>query len=71
MAATIKIYRFTYENGQSFKLDRKVDDGSYVTIVDMDENGNIGKLFDGGFTDAINGFMATELAAMVDAMKAS
>jgi len=45
MAATVELVRFTFENGVSFKMDWKQDDGSYVTIIEMEENGHIETLW--------------------------
>lgn len=45
MAAQVRLIRLTWENGVSFKMDTKLDAESYVTILEMDENGNIAQLW--------------------------
>ena len=39
MAADVRLIRLTWENGVQFKMDTKLNDGGYVTILEMDENG--------------------------------
>ena len=46
MAEQTRLIRLTWENGVNFKMDTKLDDGSYMTIIDMDENGELPKLWD-------------------------
>lgn len=45
MADTVRLIRLSWENGVGFKLDTKLDAGSYITILEMDENGNITQLW--------------------------
>lgn len=39
MAADVRLIRLSWENGVQFKMDTKLNDESYVTILEMDENG--------------------------------
>ena len=39
MAATIKNYKFTYENGAEIKLEQSINGAEYTTILEMTENG--------------------------------
>lgn len=45
MADTVRIIRLSYENGVRFKMDTKLNSGAYVTILEMDENGDIASLW--------------------------
>ncbi len=45
MAEQVRLVRLTWENGEGFKVDTKLDAGAYVTIIEMDENGNIAQLW--------------------------
>ena len=46
MAADVRLVRLSWENGVQFKLDTKLNDGSYITIMEMDENGDIAQLWE-------------------------
>ena len=43
--AEVRLIRLTWENGVNFKMDTKLGDGSYITIMEMEENGCIAKLW--------------------------
>ncbi len=45
MAEQVRLVRLTWENEVGFKMDTKIDAGSYITIIEMDENGNIAQLW--------------------------
>jgi len=45
MATQTRLIRFAWENDVGFKMDTKLDDGDWITIVQMDENGHIGSLW--------------------------
>lgn len=46
MAADVRLIRLTWENGVQFKMDTKLNDESYITILEMDENGHLHALWD-------------------------
>ncbi len=46
MTERVRLIRLTWENDESFKMDTKLDDESYITILEMDENGNIAQLWE-------------------------
>ena len=48
MAAHTRLIKITYENDESFKLETKLDDDSYLTVTSMDENGYFSGLWDSG-----------------------
>ncbi len=68
MAATTLVLTFTYENEDSFKLECN-DAGVNKIIFEMEEDGNIGKLFDSGTRNAIVGFFERHLDAIITVMK--
>ena len=45
MAAQTRLIRLTWENGVNFKMDTKLNDENYITIIEMDENGHISSLW--------------------------
>ncbi len=45
MAEQVRLIRLTWENSVSFKMESKLDEGSYLTIIEMDENGHIAQLW--------------------------
>jgi len=45
MATQTRLIRLTWENDNQFKMDTKLDDGDWITIVQMDENGHIASLW--------------------------
>ena len=47
MAATVRWIRLSYENGVNFTMDTKLDDGSWLDVINMDENGHISSLWPG------------------------
>ena len=46
MAADVRLVRLTWENDVSFKVDTKLNDAGYVTILEMDENGCVACLWE-------------------------
>ena len=47
MATTQYLIRVKYENGNVFSVEQKIGDGTYVTIIEVEENGAIGALWSG------------------------
>ena len=45
MAAQTRLIRLDWENGVNFKMSSKLGEGSYITIVDVDENGHLSSLW--------------------------
>ena len=69
MAATVKEYKFTYENGAEFKLEQNLAGAGYTTIIEMTENGDIGDLFDKGLSKSLKHFFEDVIDEIVTAMK--
>ena len=70
MAAQIRLIRLTWENDVNFKMDTKLDDGEYVTIIEIDENGHLNQLWDAGVATVCKKYFETELDSIGTEMKA-
>lgn len=70
MASKVRLVRFTWENGVSCKVDTKLDNASYITIIDVDENGHLNKLWDAGLKTVIMTFLEAEVDTIGEEMKA-
>jgi hypothetical protein len=70
MAAQVRLIRLAWENGVNFKMDSKLDDGDFVTIIDVDENGHLDKLWDSGIATVCTTYFETELGIIGSEMKA-
>ncbi|KKN74732.1 hypothetical protein LCGC14_0387740 [marine sediment metagenome] len=44
--ADTRLIRLTWENDVQFKMDTKLNDEDWLTIIEMDENGNISQLWE-------------------------
>ena len=69
MAATIKNYKFTYENGTEFKLEQSLDGADYTSVIEMTENGDIGDLLDKGISKSLKHFFEDIIDTIVIEMK--
>ncbi len=69
MAETIAIYKFTYQNGNEFKLEQSVDGGDFTCIIEMTENGDIGDLFEKGVTASLKHFFSDKIDDIATEMK--
>lgn len=45
MAKKTQTILFTWENNDSFKMEYEFNDGGYKTIIEMEENGDLAKLW--------------------------
>jgi hypothetical protein len=70
MAAKTRIIRLSWENDVNFKMDSKLDDGDYITVIDVDENGHLNKLWESGIADVCKKYFETELGIIGQEMKA-
>ena len=68
MAATVEHFQLQFENGINIKLLWKNNDDPYVTICEMDEQGNIGTIID-HFATICTVFYAERVSGAVNAMK--
>ncbi len=44
--ADVRLIKLTWENQDEFKMETQLNDEGWVTILEMDENGNISKLWE-------------------------
>jgi len=70
MAASIRDIRISWENGVNFTMDTRLDGGSWVTIIDIDENGHLDTLWDSGVSAVCTKYFETELNVIGAEMKA-
>ena len=70
MAASTRDIRISWENGVNFKMDTRLDAGDWVTVIDMDENGHLNKLWDTGVATVCQKYFEAELATIGLQMKA-
>lgn len=70
MAATVKNYKFTYENGTEFKIEQSLDGADYTTIIEMTENGDIKDLFNQGISKSLKHFFEDVIDKIVETMAA-
>ena len=70
MAAQTRLIRLAWENGVSFTMDTKLGDASYITIIDIDENGHLNTLWESGVATVCKKYFETELDAIGAEMKA-
>ena len=70
MAADTRLIRLSWENGVNFKMDTKLNDDSYITVIEMDENGCIGTLWDNGAASVCKKFFDSQIDNIGDVMRA-
>ena len=68
MATTVELFKLEFEDGADIKLYWKDGAAEYITIIQMDENGNLTSIVD-SFATVANVFFATRVSAAVNAMK--
>jgi 6-phosphogluconolactonase/glucosamine-6-phosphate isomerase/deaminase len=68
MAEHTRIFRLKWENGVSVEMESKLDDGSFISIVSMDENGHIGSLWP-SFETICTTFFGEKLSEVGSEMK--
>ena len=61
---------FTYENGVSFQMDSKLNEENAVTILSLEENSCLGKLWDDGIKQAVMTYLEHEVKKIGTEMKA-
>jgi len=69
MAATTKVYTFTYENKSELKLEQNINGAGNTTIIEMVENGDIGDLLDKGISKSLKHFFEDIIDTIVIEMK--
>lgn len=69
MAENTLVLTFNYENDAEFKLKANANDAGDVTIVEMEENGNLGRMFDKGLKNSLMDYFEVQLDAMIASMK--
>jgi hypothetical protein len=69
MAAKTRDIRISYENGVSFAMDTRLNGGTWTTILKMDENGHLNKLWDSGAETTCNKYFEEELKVIGAEMK--
>ena len=70
MAAKTRLIRFQWENDVNFQMDTKLDDGEWITVIDIDENGHLDTLWDSGIATVCAKYFETELNIIGAEMKA-
>lgn len=70
MAERTMVLSFTWENGSEFKLQANEDGGGNKTIIEMEEDGNIGTLWDKGVKVALQDYNDKLLDTIGTEMKA-
>ena len=69
MAQSTRLIRLQWENGVQFKMDTKLNDGEYITIIEMEENGCIGTLWDTGAGAICKKFFDSQIDDIGDVMR--
>ena len=70
MAAQVRLIRLAWENEANFKMDTKLDDGEWTTIISVDENGFLDQLWDSGIATVCTKYFETALNIIGTEMKA-
>lgn len=70
MASQTRLIRLTWENGVNFTMESKLGDAAYATIIDVDENGHLDRLWDAGIRAVCIKYFETELDVIGAEMKA-
>jgi hypothetical protein len=70
MAENTVVLTFTWENSSELKLIANENDGGDKTIIEMEENGNIGRLWDEGIKSALTKYIDELLDEIGSDMKA-
>ena len=70
MAAHVRLIKISYENDESFKMETKLDDDSYLTITSMDENGYFEGLWETGVSPLCKKYFEDMLNTIGAEMKA-
>ena len=69
MAAHTRLIRLAWENNDSFKVDSKLDDGDWLTILDMNENNHMTGVWDVEVTNIILKYVTSKMKDIGDEMK--
>ncbi len=69
MANQTRLIRLTWENGNLFKMEDKLNDAAYTTIIEMHENSDIAKLWNNA-QSIYEIFFKTKLDSIGTEMKA-
>ena len=69
MASSTRRIDITWENGVGFTVQTQLDGGAAVTVIDLDENGHLSKMWDNGIRAAVMQFIEGELDSIGTVMK--
>ena len=69
MASHERIIRIQWENGETFKIDSKLDDDEYYIVCQMDEQGDIVELWS-PLQKLCETYFKTKMNEVGDAMRA-
>ena len=69
MAEQVRLIRLTWENGVSFSMETKLNDGSWLTVTSMDENGYFASLWDRAVPPLCKEYFDQEIAKIGQEMK--
>ena len=70
MATHTRLIKITYENGEAFEMQTKLDSDSYLTVTSMDENGYFADLWEQGTAPLCERYFKDMLATIGAEMKA-
>lgn len=71
MAASTLVLTFTWENGSELKLEANENAAGNITIVEMQENGDIDDLLSQGVSKSLKHYCEDQIDKMHEAMKAT
>lgn len=71
MAASTLVLTFSWENGTEFKVEANENGAGNVTIVEMQENGDIADLLEQGIQKSITHYCSDQIQRIYEAMKAA
>jgi len=69
MAQKVRLIRLAWENGVGFKMDTKLDEGAYTTVIEIEENGHIKDLWESGIEIVCTKYFEKELDSIGSEMK--
>lgn len=70
MAEQTRTIRLKWENSVSFEMETKLDNGDWLTITSMDENGYFAGLWESGVVPLCNEYFKSMLNTIGAEMKA-
>ena len=70
MAQHTRLIKIKWENGGTFSMEVKLDDGDYQTVAKIDENNYFAKIWETGIKPACLQFFNDEIGKIGAEMKA-